>query len=271
MGLKSNKKISHGIRRIANKQAAGIGKHLKRIRTSDDLESVHEARKHIKKLRALLRLIRGKLGYKNYHRQTTILREVAHRLSDVRDATIQLKTLASLYRRHSSQFSKKEFFRLKKIFSGMQRKQLHALKASKGHNKTKFKRVEHEIARWKIRGIKKPDLQLGIENAQHRFMEACQKAKSAPDDKTIHEWRKRTKDLLYESGFLENLKPKFHFRAVKWLKKLAKHLGDAHDLAVLETKIAAMKSPHFTGLIKLSGMQKTRLQRSAFALAGKKQ
>ena len=245
---------------------ADMVKQFKHIKISDDLESVHKARKHIKKLRALLRLIRGKLGHQVYHRQNAALRKIARALSGARDSTIRLKTLAALRRSHPAQISKNDFLVVKKVLLRAQKGQLRALKSSKIFRKPNLKRLKHEFKRLKINSIKARNLQLGLGKTQNRFIDASQQAKLAPNDKTIHQWRKRTKDLLYQSCFLENLSRDFFIRQAKWLKKLGEYLGDAHDLAMLETKIAAMK-PVFAGLLKLSEKRRIQLQKLAFRLA----
>jgi CHAD domain-containing protein len=249
---------------------ASISKQFKQLEKSTDSESVHKARQHIKKLRALLRLIRGELDREIYHRQNAALRKMARALSGMRESTIQLKTLATLRRSHPVQLSKKEFQFFKKILLRAHRRQPHALKASKAFSKKKLKRLKHEINRWKIDGIKARDLQLGIKKTRNRFLDAHQQARLAPDDKTIHEWRKRTKDFLYQSQFLENLRPEFFVRQAEWLGRLGEYLGDAHDLAMLETKIAVMK-PVFTRLLKLSEQRRIQLQTLAFTLVAKNQ
>ena len=68
-GLKSNEEMSQGVRRIAKKQAAAITKHLQRKQIYREPEAVHHTRKHIKKLRALLRLVRKEMGRKTYRRK----------------------------------------------------------------------------------------------------------------------------------------------------------------------------------------------------------
>src|SRR5688572_21286208 len=49
-------------------------------------EAVHETRKSIKRLRALLRLYRGAFGHALYVREDARLREIAHSLGGARDA-----------------------------------------------------------------------------------------------------------------------------------------------------------------------------------------
>src|SRR6187402_1704842 len=56
---------------------------------------IHEARKHIKKARAIVILLRGALG-SNYSRENERLRAAGRRLSELRDADAMLQTLSAL-------------------------------------------------------------------------------------------------------------------------------------------------------------------------------
>ena len=55
-------------------------------------EAVHSARKDMKKLRALLRLVRGELGASVYRRENARFREAAATLAGLRDADVMLVT-----------------------------------------------------------------------------------------------------------------------------------------------------------------------------------
>ena len=61
---------------------------------------MHEARKDMKKLRALLRLVRGELGDRVYAFENTCFRDTARELSGVRDADVMLATLGHLEERY---------------------------------------------------------------------------------------------------------------------------------------------------------------------------
>ena len=61
---------------------------------------MHEARKDMKKLRALLRLVRGELGDRVYAFENTCFRDTARELSGVRDADVMLATLGDLEERY---------------------------------------------------------------------------------------------------------------------------------------------------------------------------
>src|SRR5215216_5875397 len=59
-------------------------------------EAIHGARKDIKKIRALLRLVRARIAKKKYHRQAARLRKTAAQFGAARDAYIKTQTLQDL-------------------------------------------------------------------------------------------------------------------------------------------------------------------------------
>jgi CHAD domain-containing protein len=65
-----------------------------------DKEAIHDARKALKRLRALVRLLRGELGERHYKREHAILRDAARRLASARDAEVMVGTLDALLERH---------------------------------------------------------------------------------------------------------------------------------------------------------------------------
>src|SRR5262249_43700516 len=64
---------------------------------SDDV--VHDARKRLKKARALLRLLREALGSRTYGRENVCLRDAALPLTEVRDAKVLVDTFDKLAQR----------------------------------------------------------------------------------------------------------------------------------------------------------------------------
>ncbi|MCW3057232.1 MAG: domain containing protein, partial [Solirubrobacterales bacterium] len=65
-----------------------------------DEKAVHEIRKALKRLRALVRLLRHELGEEAFARESAALRDAGRRLAGARDAEVLLDTLDSLLERH---------------------------------------------------------------------------------------------------------------------------------------------------------------------------
>ena len=63
---------------------------------ADPISAVHETRKSLKRLRALLHLVRPAIGDETYRAENTRLREVGRMLSSTRDRHVLLETIAKL-------------------------------------------------------------------------------------------------------------------------------------------------------------------------------
>src|SRR5919108_3500582 len=94
--LKPDKTVGKNIRRIVRKQLDGVLEELTRGHKGSRDEVVHEARKSLKKIRAVLRLVRPAIGDKTYRQENTCFRDAARPLTEVRDARILIETLDKL-------------------------------------------------------------------------------------------------------------------------------------------------------------------------------
>src|SRR5436190_9313232 len=93
--LRADETLGDGIRRIVCKQienAIAASKAKQNGRGSP----VHETRKHLKKARAALRLVRGEIGHKTWKREDRCLAKAGQLISEVRDAEVRLQTVRQL-------------------------------------------------------------------------------------------------------------------------------------------------------------------------------
>ena len=71
--------------------------------------TVHEVRKHLKKLRAAMRLAIGAVGKNCHAKENRCVREIGRLVSDLRDAQVRLQTFIKL-RDKAAKNSKRRFF-----------------------------------------------------------------------------------------------------------------------------------------------------------------
>jgi CHAD domain-containing protein len=94
--------------------AERVEKALESLRKCDKLEAIHSVRKEIKKLRALLRLVRTEIGARAYAKETQALREAASHLAAPRDAHVKVKALEDLINRFKGELSTRPFKAMRK-------------------------------------------------------------------------------------------------------------------------------------------------------------
>lgn len=112
--LKEQESIPIGIKRIATEQVA---KAIDELSNTDDFgvdEAVHQARKRLKKTRAVVRLVRDRLGKKAYQQENARFRNLGRKLAYLRDAKVQIKTLDNLINQYSGTVDPETFTDLRR-------------------------------------------------------------------------------------------------------------------------------------------------------------
>src|SRR5204863_6923180 len=93
--LRNGETLGDNLSRICRKQIeAAICIAKDEVKTDDT--PVHEMRKHLKKARGALRLVRKEIGRGLFREQNRCLRDVGRLTSDIRDAEVRLQTVRQL-------------------------------------------------------------------------------------------------------------------------------------------------------------------------------
>src|SRR5437868_10972148 len=93
--LRCEETLGKGLQRICSKQIELALAFARGDKETDDT-AVHETRKHLKKTRAALRLVKKEIGRGLFKKQDHCLRDVGRLISDVRDAEVRLQTMRQL-------------------------------------------------------------------------------------------------------------------------------------------------------------------------------
>jgi CHAD domain-containing protein len=222
--------------------------------------AVHETRKSIKRLRALLRLLRAQLGERTYSRENVFLRDLAGELAGARDAEVMLETFEQLLARTPKPLKRRAgVARGHAALEAERRRALAELRedvAASRRGVEDLSAFRARAAAWSI----KPDDRAVARSARRLYESGRRRHRLAkrgmrPRTGRMHDWRKRVKDLRYAAEALgpaggESSAGKAS-RAERWLTRtavradrLSERLGEEHDLAVLE---AWVRKPVVTG------------------------
>jgi CHAD domain-containing protein len=248
--LKTDEGIPDGVRRIAR----GRIDHAIDALGDASEEGVHDARKDMKKLRALLRLVRGEIGDKVFRREADTFRDAARELSGVRDADVMLATLADLEERYEAD-----------VGPVRQAVEAHRLRTGGGGRRQAAEtaiailtEARGRVDDWPLERDGFEALEDGLRRTYRRGRRDWRAALEEPSDENLHEWRKRVKDLWYHCSILqESWKPVMTALADE-AHELSDRLGDDHDLAVLLDFGAESLEP-------LIDERRAELQEQAFA------
>jgi len=198
--------------------------------------SIHSARKRLKEVRALLRLVRDGLGEKQFERENKTLRDAARPLSEIRDATALIEALQSLQKRYSGTVNQNTFKSARNALrswrSTIRQRILLEGKAIARANAV-VKKARRRAEHWDLKGGSWPVLRSGLRRAYKQGHRAMADAFKDAVDENLHEWRKRSKDLRYQLELLHPVWPEVMKATAAQAETLTDLLGDDHDLAVL--------------------------------------
>jgi CHAD domain-containing protein len=234
-------------------------------------EDVHDARKHIKKARATLRLLQGALARGDYRNEDHALRDAARPLSAARDAKVLVDALDELSERYRGARHIKGARRFRRtLLDARARAQRRALKAAGGVRDSRklMRRARAAAKGWSLGNNGWDDLTQGAVRLYRQGREALDGVRIEPSVECLHQWRKQTKYLYLQLELLGPVCSPRVCRLAQELHELSDDLGDDHDLAGLR-EAAAVHSQQFpddagaTALMTVIERSRTRLQRKA--------
>jgi CHAD domain-containing protein len=255
--------------------------------SADSAELVHEARKAIKRMRALARLLRDELGEQEFARVDSSLRSAGRRLAGARDADVRLATLRELIERHPQALapsgkspngngSRREGIR--RLAEQLQRERLHSSQPSDiDEVLADIAAMRDQLARWSLVdtdfGTLSPGLRRVYREGRHRYLRCARE--HGREEQDVHDWRKRVKSLYYALDMLGAKKAKGARRATRRADRLGDLLGSEHDLWMLCTYVEdhpqafGSDAAAMAELLKLIEQRRRRLRKRALALGAR--
>lgn len=269
--LRAGETASEGVRRVAHGRVDAALEQLRREAKVDVAGAVHDARKDLKKLRSLLRLVRADLGKERYRAERSRYRDVARLLSGPRDAEVKLEALTGLRERYPDEAPAAD---------GLQRALEDDRERIAGDQAADLaQRLEQaaetiaaggaDVDAWEFASFDFELFRAGLERSYRRGRDAFRALGGDPSDEAVHEWRKRVKDLWYQLRLLRPVWPAGMKGAIGAADELADLLGDHHDLALLIEDASARASggPADDTLIGLARRRQRELLERALPLA----
>lgn len=241
--------------------AESLGMGIKRV-TMDQLElaaggyfdgedqfasAVHESRKAIKRIRALLRLVRHELTDRVFSYEDHTMRETGRLVSEVRSAVAITEAAIVVRDLYGELLADGTFEELTARLS--HRRDVIELKALEDPNLAgrvvrNLERAYHRYSSWptetdarEVYGLGIRDnyesIELGLQSTYGRGRSEMVTAYTTPTGASFHSWRKRAKYLRYQMEFLAPVWPEVVIGMAVTLDRLGLLLGEDHDLAEL--------------------------------------
>lgn len=236
--LKHRESVPEDVKRIAREEIRPAVQYLRGKGGIGRDEAIHEARKSIKKLRALLRLVRPGLG-EFYESESARLRDAGRKLSQLRDLGALITTFDKLKKEREKTLGKVSLTAIRRVLvlhkkrveaeMGIQ-ELMHGLAASLGST---LRSVPH----WPLEADGFAALEPGLKKTFRSGKKAFRGLNKHASREKFHEWRKRVKDHWYHVRLMENLWTDVMKGYEQSLKELEDALGDDLNLAILRDHI----------------------------------
>jgi len=230
--LKLREPLPDGLKRVFCEQIE-CALQLCRHPSAERGVTVHEVRKHLKKLRAAMRLAIGEVGKNQHAREDRCVRQIGRLISDLRDAQVRLQTLMQLRDETAKGSDENQFPRLEELLL-LERESFSA--AFAGWQKQAIPQLEHVEARllkWPLEGLTWKQICGAVAKIYKRGQRGLAKTINDPEPENFHAWRKRVKDLWYQLRILQPLNRVVLEEMAHDAEVLGELLGREHDLDFL--------------------------------------
>jgi CHAD domain-containing protein len=214
--------------------------------------AVHEARKSIKRIRALLRLIRFEVGERIYQFENASMRDTASVISEVRDASVMFHAMEDVRDMYGSLLADGTF---EETLENLERWRDHTEERAMEDPAVvprvvaNLERARARYASWHDDPHARSAYGMGIRNdfravgpglrATHaRGRREMVTAYRAPSPEHFHLWRKRVKYLKHQLEILTPMWPEVMIGMSITLDRIAELLGQDHDLVGLLRRLA---------------------------------
>ena len=233
--LRHGETLGDNLRRICRKQIEDAIVIASGENKTDDTP-VHEMRKHLKKARGALQLVRKEIGRGLFRQQDHSLRDVSQLTSEIRDAEVRLQTVQQLQgiaqrrgRAHYGRLEAMLILELENFMAAFAEWQKQAVPM--------LKQAREMVDCWPLDQFSYKQLRRSVQGAYKRTRRALRNAEANPTAKSFHQFRTKAKTLWYQLRILRPVNPVVLKNLSDDLHCLNDLLGRAHDLSFLGERL----------------------------------
>jgi len=230
--VRPSESARQGLRRLARKELGAARAEMLRSPAPGEAE-IHAARRSVKKVRAIVRLIdnAGGGGLDGSGRR---LRRVNRILSCLRDADAMLETLATLKHHHPELFSEHGYARIRLELTKRKQQQLFSARRQDSWKRAarQLRRLRKSVRTWSSGMNGFATFAPGLRSTCKRAREALKRARETNAAVDFHALRKETKALWYALRLIGAGTPAVA-GDIRALHSAERWLGEDHNLVVL--------------------------------------
>jgi NhaA family Na+:H+ antiporter len=238
--LEPGQPITHEVRRIAARQIELAIEGLTNTGTGEHDDSVHTARRHIKKVRALIRLVRPAMGRRS-RSVTAVLRVVSQLLAPIADGQATVDTLARVATRHGSHLPSDV---AATVCAWLVRRESMAYEdaalCDTFETAVGLLRASRDaVDDWHLRTKGFHAVGCGLKRTARAGARAMARAKATSRSGDYHAWRQRVKDQWLQVRLLQARCGGGLALDERRLEALDGYLGECHNCAILREVLTA--------------------------------
>jgi CHAD domain-containing protein len=208
-----------------------------------DATAIHETRKCLKRLRALLRIARPGLRAADFRRENARFREIANLLSGARDLHVLMQTLSKLAARHNLEKAR-PLVRLTDALLAKQQQASQSVDASKmAQARRLLRQAARDFGSIRLRPNNFEPIGAGLVKSYRGCRAAFGEAYDGRSDEAFHEWRKSVQQHWRHMRLLSRAWPDYFAARVKAARELSDILGEDHDYCMLKSFLGAEARP----------------------------
>ena len=234
--FKLQEPLAQEARRVALEQ---IDMAEEKLASKDDVAgAIHDARRCLKRLRALIRLVRPALGDGAYRRETERVAGAGRLLAGARDVHVMRLTASKL----ESRFGPLPDGAGKRLQAMLTASAAaipsDTVKDGRAQALKRLKQTRKFFAGHALDGVSVEALAEGLERCYRKGRRAFREAFRKPSDKSFHAWRKSVQRHWRHMQLISRAWPEALSARAGEAKELSRLLGEDHDLAVLSAHVA---------------------------------
>jgi CHAD domain-containing protein len=255
--LKLNEPVDKGFRRIGLEQIERAQRQLEGS-ASATTTAVHEARKSLKRVRALLRLFRPGLGETVFREENARYRDIGAMLAPARDSHVLIQTALKV-ETLPGQVTNAGLAALKKQLQEDEAATASVSDSVVGEALTRFAKAAKVFRRLKTGDGGFDIVEAGLKRSYGKGLKCFEAAYASGHDEDFHEWRKTVQQHWRHMALVSRAWPDHFASRVAAARALSQILGDDHDLAILCAHVRALPAG------RLSAMHASEIERLAAA------
>lgn len=262
--LNHDEPVGDGLSRVAKKT---LSKGIDALAEGQPVEAVHDARKTVKKLRAIVSLVDGTARHLRPVKKS--LRRVARRLSPLRDAHAIAETCRRLVGKSPTNLQPTLRAIARSLAARARQLERDAFHDElREDTRRKLRRAKRALRRTHLDRVSDAAAAAGVKRAYRRARRALREARASGNPVDFHQWRKEVKTLWYHARLLG---AQWHMQeSIESLGHIEEWLGEDHNVAILRERLARHRQWRvpalLTGIEESCERYQAELRRQAVAV-----